>query len=101
MRALNKVVRLSDHMVAIGSGNNFGRILKIVPPEKYTMIHGNSLTVGVGGFIQGVGVNTMGMSTRHGFAGDHVLRYKMVLADGSIALVTKVNTTIIERYGKK
>ncbi len=43
----------------------------------------------------------MGMSTRHGFAGDHVLQYKMVLSDGSVALVTKDNTTIIERYGKK
>ena len=52
LRALNKVVILSPHLVVIGSGNNFGRILKLVPPEKYTMIHGNSLSVGVGGFIQ-------------------------------------------------
>jgi hypothetical protein len=51
--------------------------------------------------IQGLGINTMGMSSRHGFAADHVLQYTIVLADGSLAEVTKDNTTIISRNGKK
>jgi hypothetical protein len=57
--------------------------------------------VGVGGFLLGVGVNTMGATQKHGYGGDNVLEYKMVLADGSIAVVNNYNTTIIERHGKK
>jgi hypothetical protein len=56
LRALNKVQKISPHLVALGSGNDFGRVLEILPPEKYTLIHGNSLSVGLGGFIQGKGV---------------------------------------------
>ena len=57
--------------------------------------------VGVGGYLLGVGVNPIGTTHRHGFGADHVLQYKMVLADGSIAVVNDFNTTLIERYGKR
>lgn len=95
VRNLDHVKLLSPHQVAFGSGTNFGKVLKVVPPEKYTMIHGQSLTVGVAGFLQGVGVNPMGTSQRYGFGSDHVLQYTMVLADGSIVKVNKDNTTIV------
>ncbi len=60
------------------------------------MIHGQSLTVGVAGYLQGLGVNPMGTSQRYGFGSEHVLEYTMVLADGSIAKVNKDNTTILK-----
>ena len=96
VRNLDHVTQLSPHALKFGSGNNFGRILKIVKPDQYTMIHGQSLTVGVAGYLQGLGVNPMGTSQRYGFGSDHVLEYTMVLADGSIAKVNKDNTTILK-----
>ena len=57
--------------------------------------------VGVGGFFLGVGANPLGTSHRHGFGADTVIEYKLVLADGSIAIVSDFNTTIISRNGKR
>ena len=57
--------------------------------------------VGVGGYLLGVGVNPIGTTHRHGYGADHVLSYKIVLADGSIALVDNDFTKIIEKDGKK
>ena len=52
--------------------------------------------VGVGGYLLGVGVNPIGTTHRHGYGADHVLSYKMVLADGSIAMVNDNFTKIID-----
>ena len=57
--------------------------------------------VGVGGYLLGVGVNPIGTTHRHGYGADHVLSYKIVLADGSIALVDNDFTKIIEKDGQK
>ena len=57
--------------------------------------------VGVGGYLLGVGVNPIGTTHRHGYGADHVLEYKMVLADGSIAIVNNTSTTITQRNGKR
>ena len=96
VRKLDHVIQLSPYSLKFGSGNTFGRILKFVSQDKYTMIHGQSLTVGVAGYLQGLGVNPMGTSQRYGFGSDHVLEYTMVLADGSIAKVNRDNTTILK-----
>ena len=57
--------------------------------------------VGVSGYLLGVGINTIGSTHRYGFGADHVLEYKMVLADGSVALVNNDNTTIVQRHGRE
>ena len=85
---------VNNYMARFGSGANFGIVLKAIPPEHYTLIHGQSLTVGTAGFLQGLGVNPMGTSQRYGFGSEQVLEYTMVLADGSIAKVNKYNTTL-------
>jgi len=85
VRKLDHVTQLSPYALKFGSGNTFGRILKIVKPDQYTMIHGQSLTVGVAGYLQ-----------RYGFGSEQVIEYTMVLADGSIAKVNKYNTTLIK-----
>ena len=61
------------------------------------MIHGQSLTVGVAGYLLGTGVNPMGTTQRFGYGADHVLEYTLVLADGSIAKVNNYNTTILRQ----
>ncbi len=53
--------------------------------------------MGVAGYLLGVGVNPIGTTQRYGYGADHVIEYKIVLADGSVALVNNDNTTIISR----
>lgn len=110
------------HQVTFGSGANWEQVLKVVDPKKYTLVHAQVMntristshcyysllslmlqakTVGVGGFLLGVGVNTLGTTPRHGFGADNVIEYTIVLADGSVALVNDYNTTIIQRDGRK
>ena len=59
----------------------------MIPPEKYTMVHGQCLTVGVGGYLLGGGTNALGASAKFGFAVHNIIEMRLVLADGSIARV--------------
>ena len=59
----------------------------MIPPEKYTMVHGQCLTVGVGGYLLGGGTNALGASAKYGFAVHNIIEMRLVLADGSIARV--------------
>ena len=51
------------------------------------MIHGQCLTVGVGGFLLKGGFNMLGGSARHGDGSSHVVRYTMVDVKGDILRV--------------
>ena len=55
--------------------------------SRYTMVHGQCLTVGVGGYLLGGGTNALGASAKHGFAVHNIIEMRLVLADGSIARV--------------
>ena len=46
---------------------------------RYTIIHGQCLSVGVGGYLLGGGVNALGASARHGFGAQNVLSMKVRL----------------------
>ena len=109
--------------VRVGAGAVWKQVLDVVDPKVFTMIHGNvsliidfsqlpiliisnglqAKNVGVGGFLLGVGANPLGTTHRHGFGADNVLEYKLVLADGRIAVVDKDNTTILgtNEYGQR
>eukprot|EP00092_Neocalanus_flemingeri_P022800 GFUD01024724.1.p1 GENE.GFUD01024724.1~~GFUD01024724.1.p1 ORF type:complete len:607 (-),score=100.10 GFUD01024724.1:109-1884(-) len=95
LRSLNRVkltnAKRSSSGVAVilGPGSTWRRVLEYVPPEKYTIIHGQCLEVGVGGFILGGGINALGATTMYGFGAEQVITYKLVLADGSFATVDK------------
>jgi len=67
IRYINHVELVNHYRARFGAGANFATVLKTIPPEHYTLIHGQSLTVGTAGFIQGLGVNPMGTSQRYGF----------------------------------
>ena len=65
------------------------------------MFQKQARNVGVGGYLLGVGVNPIGTTHRHGYGADNVLQYKMVLADGRIAIVDDNTTTIVYKDGKR
>lgn len=95
MRTMNKVNIISPHLVELGPGSTWDRVLKLVPPSHYTVIHGQCKSVGIGGYILGGGINVVGTSEKYGTAGDHVIKYTMVDAVGNILHVTRDNTTVI------
>jgi len=84
----------------LGPGSDWRRVLSFIPADKYTMIHGQCLEVGVGGFILGGGINALGATARHGWAAENVIEMKMVLADGSLATVNKNFAKIRRKNGK-
>ena len=96
MRFLNRVGMVNPEMAVLGPGGTWADVLKVISPEKYTLIHGQCTSVGVGGFILGGGINVVGSSERYGSAADHVERYTMVDAKGRILLVSKGNTSVID-----
>ena len=64
---------------------------------RYTMVHGQCLTVGVGGYLLKGGFNYLGGSARHGNGGRHVVRYTMVSPKGEIMVVDKDGVTKFEK----
>ena len=73
----------------LGTGNTWARVLSFIPPTKYTLVHGQCLDVGVGGFLLGGGINALGASARIGWGAENVLMMKAVLADGRQAKITE------------
>ena len=49
------------------------KVLEKLNPEKWTVVHGQCLSVGVGGFTLGGGVNMVGSTARYGAAMEQVL----------------------------
>ena len=68
LRRLNQIeFKAPYHAVRLGPGAIFKNVLKKVPQKKFTVIHGNALNVGVGGYLLGGGVNPLGTTHRHGY----------------------------------
>ena len=55
--------------------NNF-KVLEKLSPEKWTVVHGQCLSVGVGGFTLGGGVNMVGSTAKYGAAMEQVLNFE-------------------------
>lgn len=91
---MNRVQLDGYHAARLGPGSSWERVLKIIPPKHYTMIHGQCLSVGVGGYLLGGGVNVVGTSERLGSGAENVIKFTMVTAEGDIAEVTKDNVTL-------
>ena len=88
MRNMNKIELINDETVILGPGNTWKDVLEVIPPTKYTMIHGQCTSVGVAGYILGGGINFVGTSNRYGSGADHVIQYTMVDAEGQILFVS-------------
>ena len=92
MRKMNRVALAGPNMAILGPGGTWADVLAKIPPNQYTMIHGQCTSVGVGGYILGGGVNVVGTSERYGSAASHVKQYTMVDAKGRILLVKLIST---------
>jgi len=88
-------------LLRLGPGRKWGDVLEYAPPTKYSYPHGQCRSVGVGGYLLGGGVNWLGTYNKFGYGAEHILQMKVVLADGSIALVDKTSTTITYPQYKK
>ena len=64
-------------------------MLDRLPPDTWTLVHGQCLGVGVGGFTLGGGVNMVGSTARYGAAMEQVLEYTLVTAEGELVTVTE------------
>ncbi len=80
---------LQQPLLRLGPGATWGKVLRHIPEEQYTMVHGSCLTVGVGGYLLGGGSNVAGPPMRYGSGAENVLEYTMVTADGEILTVDK------------
>jgi FAD/FMN-containing dehydrogenase len=88
---MNKVSLISPYKAVLGPGGTWKQVLETIPPTKFTLIHGQCTSVGVGGYILGGGINAAGTTERYGAAIEHVDRYTMVDAKGRILLVHQNN----------
>ena len=108
LRGLNKI-KLTNRFpfkppgpaLLLGPGSTWDHVLQNIPQTKYTMIHGQCLTVGVGGYILGGGTNVVGTSQRYGNGASHVLEYTMVDAEGNIIKTSENNITILYTHNNK
>ena len=73
----------------LGPGARWDQVLGLLPPDTWTLVHGQCLGVGVAGFTLGGGVNMVGSTTRYGAAMEQVLEYTLVTAEGEIVIVTE------------
>ena len=74
--------------VLLGPGAQWKSVKEALPPSKFTYVHGQCGSVGVGGFLLGGGVNPA-TSARYGFGADNVDEYTVVTANGSIVKVRR------------
>ena len=74
----------SESAVILGPGSTWNQVLQFVPTNKYTLIHGQCLGVGVGGFLLGGGINAIGTSQRYKSGASNVLQYTLVDAEGDV-----------------
>merc|ERR1719318_779472 len=78
----------------LGAGATWGSVLRQIPPTTYSYPHGQCRSVGVAGYLLGGGVNWLGTYNKYGYGAEHILKMKVVLADGSVAWVDKDKTDI-------
>ena len=57
----------SGYAAQIGPGLTWGQILRKLPVDKWSMVHGQCPSVGVGGFLLGGGVNWLGTYNKFGY----------------------------------
>merc|ERR1719300_108242 len=101
MRRLNSIQLTSDEAsptgltALLGAGATWGSVLRAIPVTRYSYPHGQCRSVGVGGYLLGGGVNWLGTYNKLGYGAESVLEMRVVLADGSIAVITPQSTKII------
>ena len=100
LRRLNRIQLTNRYPVEppgpaliLGPGSTWARVQNYVPKDKYTMVHGQCLSVGVGGFLLAGGYNLIGITQRYGTGAMNVLQFTMVDAKGRIIIASENNIT--------
>ena len=103
LRSLDKVKLTSRHpfsppgpALLLGPGSTWDRVLNIVPTDRYTMVHGQCYSVGVGGYLIGGGSNIVGTTQRLGTGAFNVLQFTMVDAEGNVIKASESNVTVVD-----
>ena len=84
----------------LGTGAVWSAVLDKLPPDRYTVVHGQCLGVGVGGFVLGGGVNAVGSSARYGAGAEQVVEWRLVTAAGERVSVTQEAVLLLGENGK-
>merc|ERR1719422_936104 len=82
----------------LGPGRQWGDVLEFAPPTQYSYPHGQCRSVGVGGYLLGGGVNWLGTYNKYGYGAEHVLRMRVVTANGTIADLSPGRVTLHPKY---
>ncbi|CAE6515116.1 unnamed protein product, partial [Rhizoctonia solani] len=84
-------IKLSEDKasVVIGAGNRWGDVYAKIGEHGVTVTGGRISSVGVSGFLLGGGLSFL--MHKEGFAANNVLSYEIVLANGTVATVTKTS----------
>ena len=82
----------------LGPGGTWGSVHRKIPLTIFSYPHGQCKSVGVGGYLQGGGVNWLGTYNKYGYGAEHVLSMRAVLSDGRIAEVTPEKTNVSILY---
>ena len=61
---MSNVYNPSGWAARLGPGSSWADVLTRLPPDTWTLVHGQCLGVGVGGFTLGGGVNMVGSTAR-------------------------------------
>ena len=83
--------------VRLGPGATWEKVLAVLSPTQWTVVHGQCLGVGVGGFTLGGGVNMVGSTARYGAAMEQVIQYQLVTARGETITVDEEAVTFPEK----
>lgn len=80
---LNSVTLSSNRGVAhVGAGARWIQVYQKLDPLNLTVVGGRVASIGVGGYLTGVGLSYLG--PRHGWGCDNVVGYEILLASGEI-----------------
>ena len=74
--------------VLLGPGSQWKAVQEVLPPSRFTYVHGQCGSVGVGGFLLGGGLNPRSHSAIYGYGADNVIEYTVVTAQGNVVKVT-------------
>lgn len=74
----------SGWLATVGTGNTFEKILAKIDRERFSFVHGECLTVGVGGFFLHGGAHGGALSGMYGYGSEQLEHIEVVLADGSL-----------------
>lgn len=73
-----------DWYLRFGPGNTFRDLYQIVDRNRFSFVHGECQSVGVGGFFLHGGVHLGGLSKLYGFGNESIVNMEVVVGNGTV-----------------